>query len=478
MIHDGYVWHGSVFARRRGEWMLVDDTFMNGGNPLQLPEELTVWAAGLGAKRMRILIPREPRNVELNLPEDMASQERHGAVVHEMAEDDPDQVRVAMVRADRFRMGGDSGNILASVFAEENLADFRRQCAAKKIIFEGLGPLELGLLNYHARLSNHKRCLLLLPTGCFYAAPAAQGQPFTFVSAPLKFHPSDYETHPERYERLARRMQTHRGTPALVWSLESLSSEQEGIVKELFDGEEELLFSDLREQMVRMARHAAWGWETGTFFNGAAFVGMREEPRDPHLMGSWLFLLIVLGCAAGMGWLSLESHNRLLAARARQEAWEGLEKERERLKQEASALRQERDHRQQVTQTLRDTQILPDGLMEVFDVLRKKMPPYTRLTGLYQAPFLAMHEEENGTHKQQSPDDDVVVEEAETPVPCKLVIEGVTFSQQSLSDFGGILEQALQDSGLQVIPGRFERLERPNELTFEYHISPRPGSIR
>ena len=51
MVHDGYVWHGSVFAlKRKREWMLRDDTFVNGGNPLQLPEELTAWAAGAGCE--------------------------------------------------------------------------------------------------------------------------------------------------------------------------------------------------------------------------------------------------------------------------------------------------------------------------------------------------------------------------------------------------------------------------------------------
>ncbi len=450
VIHDGFEWHVYLYFMEEGAWHSGKTAVFQGRNPHQLPENLTAFAAENGAQRVRILIPSEVYTIGIELPEDCEPEEANSALSYELegeTELEAHAMRLAAVRADRFRMGGTTNNVLSTPFEISLIRTFDDACRAGGLDFEGLGAMELAVLSYHARNFGEARFLLLRQQNCFYVTPATQSLPFAAQSIPVSFSPEDAAGHPERYERIKRRFKTHTDLPVVIWSPVPPDEACLKLVREAAGEQTKILVGRIHDHTAKIARHAAVSRKVGNLFNGCALVGKGQKPKDPHRIGTWLFFSILILCVLTLGMRYLDMRWGLGKANARKAAWETLEKQRKNLKNKADNLRDERNNCQAVDQELSNVQYLPKGLLEILEMLRKEMPMYTRLVRLYQ--------NNEGV----------------------LVLEGSTFYPEAIDLLSQAMCRVIQPLGLHVEPMGIEGEDLNGELRFTYQIISSKGGL-
>ncbi len=450
VIHDGSEWHVYLYSLNDGSWQRGKTGRFPGRNPHLLPEKLTAFAAEHGAQRVRILIPSEVYTIGIELPEDHEPEEAHTALAFELegeTELEVHAMRLAAVRADRFRMGGTSNNVLATPFENSLIQAFDDACRAEGLNFEGVGSMELAVLNYHARNFVEARCLLLRRQSSFYVIPATQGMPFAAQSIPATFSPDDAAEHQERYERVKRRFKTHADLPLVVWSAGPPDDERRVIISTVAGEQVETTVENIHDSIAEIALHAASAREVGTMFNGCALVGKSEKPKDPYRAGTWIFFGILVMCFLTLGVRYLDMRSDLAVARAREAAWRELEQKRKTLKSKADGMLDERNNCLAIVRQLSGGRNLPAGMLELLDMLRKEMPMYTRL--------IRLHQNKKGI----------------------LVLEGTTFYQQAIDILSQSMCRAMQPLGLHVEPVGIEGKELNGELRFTFRIVSAKGML-
>lgn len=452
VIHDGREWHVYLFTPEGNAWKPGATGMFAGQNPYHLPEKVTAFARDHGARRIRILIPGDVYTIGIELPDDHEPEEAHTALAYELegeTELEAHDMRLAAVRADRFRMGGTPNTVLATPFEGMRINAFDDACRSGGVDFEGVGSLELALLNYHARTHAQARCLLLRQQNCLYATPATAVMSFSVQSLSVSFSPEDAGAHPDRYERIARRLTAQADLPVVVCSHGPPEAERLETLRATLGAQAGMTVVDIHDCAPDMARHAACAREVGTLSNGCALIGKNRTPVDPHRVGTWLFCFIVVLCVATLGMRYLDLRWELHAAGTRTIAWEQIEKERSRLSARYESLKQQRDQCQSIARMLTTGRPLPNGLLELLDVLGREIPHYTRVRRL--------SENENGV----------------------LVLEGSTFYQQAVDQLTRSMCRVLQPLGLHVDPVGIEGNDTDGELRFTYwFVSAQQGGGR
>ena len=451
VLHDDHEWHVHVYERQGREWAETHHEAVPGANPYTLPEEAAAIAVTNGARRLRLLIHKAIHCVTVELDEDLEKEEAQTLLAYELADGadvDATATRIAAVRADRFQMGGDAKSVIASPFDSDQIAAFDAVCRAQGVLCEGVGSVDLAVLNVHARQAPETRCLIVRDQNSFYVTPATSSNPFSIQAFPVRFQAEDREAHPERYERMARQLSTCAHLPIVAWSFTPLTAEREREIRETVGPNVIIEYTNVHAHARRITRHAAWAPETGSIFYGCAMVGKGERPKDPHRAGNWLCVGIVLFCALALVWSYHSQNRKLEAAQTRKKAWQVLEQKRKSLHAKSQSLSDQRNASQSVTRALRSQARLPNGLLPLLDLLCEKMPVYTRLTRLYE------------DREDRS-----------------LVLVGTTCYQEGLDQLSQEISRTLQSHGLYLQPASIEASGSRNELHFSYRIAPR-GQLR
>ena len=264
--------------------------------------------------------------------------------------------------------------------------------------------------------------------------------PFSVQGLQASFTKSDAESHPDRYERLAKHFQSHAQHPIVCWLLQPHSAYHESILDSVLNGDTEVAHENFHDHIEDVSRHAADAPKVGTLTHGCPLVGKAGKTRDPHRAGTWFFFAVILLCGAVLGFIYMNLSAQLKSAQVRQEAWKTLETERNRLDAEAQALRAQRDASIPIVDLLSREQRLPVGLLSLMEALSRDIPMYTRLIRLYQDPHGGF------------------------------VLEGATFYQAGLEHLNRKLSAALQPLGLFVETFNITEGQARNETHFSCRI--------
>jgi hypothetical protein len=377
-------------------------------------------------------LPNDVHSVQIQLPDDFEPEEIHTALAHEVAAEmgmDASAIRLAAVKASQFCMGGEENTLLTSVFETQQLVQYDQACRKAGLVFDGVGAVELAVLNGHARREPNARLLLLRAHSGFYAGPATEVAPFgTYAVSFGVESQEDAVRDTERISRMARQFR-HSHTPVHIWCTHALSATRKEQLQDAFGTDVALQYVDFADMVTPISTHAAWQHQVGRVTCGCALVGMRKTPKSPYRVGTWLFLAIVVMTAAYIGLRWQTFRRQLAATEQRTYAWNELEQERKSLNAQVTQLR-ETQSRCVAMEQLMGEPVVPAYLGTVLATLAEHMPPYTRITS--------------------------IVETADRH--CE--IRGTTQFQEGLIELNQALGEALRPHSLVVEPGQVKQAAR------------------
>jgi len=443
-VYDGLGWRASVYRWSRGQWRCFATTSDPSRHGKQLPKSILDFALKSGTRRLRVLLSNDVQPLSLAMPDDLTLEEQHTAIAHEASGElglDANTQLLAAARSDLYDMGGDMHSLAVSAFDRLLIERFAEDAAREGLAFEGIGPLELALLWWHARHDPGQRLLLVRGTTAFYALPAGEIQPFLLSTLPLGLTAATDTNARERAERAKERLATHRELPLRVVIAGADSQPDIAWLMPLLGDPvavETHALSELEPDALQLAVDCRVGGTTSP----CAWVGLPPRPRDPHRHGTVIMVLIVLLTLGWVGRQYQSMQSRLYRDQARLAAWELLEQSRQSAKSESDRHR-DRQAVLMSRQALLENRVpLPPGLIVTLDTLARDMPPYSRLTAL----------------------------------SCRegniLEITGETRWQDGLSQLDEALRRALREIGMKREFGGIEAIDGTGAQRFRFRIMP------
>ncbi len=333
-LHDGGKWHVSAFAFKGDECISLADKIIAGADHKTLPDEGLAWAAAKGCVRARIFAPAEVHEVELHLPADASTAEVQTALAYELAAGlkvSPDSIRVAAVRADVYRMGGNPDLLLAAAFDIRLIERYEAACRIAGLSFEGVGALEMAALARHARVAHERGFLLVRQRSIFAAGPAVDGDRFFVRHIPFGL-PGDEDDMNAWRERLAARLTRFRRLPSQILTAQASPPDVAAILHEAL-GCAVTEAAALDEAAGLIMRHAAWA-NVGVIDNGCAAVARPRPERDWRRLSSWAAVLMLLLVLALCSTWEVRLRQQTDAAKARAALCQGAQDDLARLRQE------------------------------------------------------------------------------------------------------------------------------------------------
>ena len=419
-LHNGQGWRARAFRHTRGEWACGEAKEVAGATARQIPKAIFDFAAGADVRRLRVLLSSDIHVLNIALSEDLADEETHTAIAYEAASEigvDAQMLRLAAVRGDRYRMGGEPDTVLAAGFEMRQIERYEQDCERAGLAFDGAGALEMAVLGRHAREDENRRLLFIRKQTAFYAVPAGDAGPFVVSTLPLGLAMETDATARERSERALKRVAGQATFPLRIMSCGPLEQERvewfRGCLGE-GDGKDIELLAECEPEVLR---HAAFA-EVGGTESGCAFVGTPPKARDPHRAGTVIFVALLVAALLGIGLVWDTSRHDLRHAEAKMAAWQTLESERKKAKDESSTVLKQRNQIIKVQTLINRRDCLPRGLLPVLRVLSGSMPRYSRITSIRQR------------------------ERA------RFEIMGVTQWQEGLTNLSGALRGALREEGM------------------------------
>ncbi|MDR1959654.1 MAG: hypothetical protein LBQ54_11540 [Planctomycetaceae bacterium] len=387
-LHDGDRWSAFVFAYSRRNWRSIARTSYSGKNPRQIPGELLDFAEKNGACRVRVVLPRNIQTLDqIELPVDATDEEIHTAVMFAHSSE-TDQtfgtVRIASSLAGSFQMGGSSETLLLAEFETPLLEQYEKNCRSVRIQFDGAGVLELASLGTVCRQHPESRFLFLRRETGFYAAGATEQLPMTAGGIGLGSVPEEHGREPERLQRAARRLETHRTVPLVVWSTPSLDSSRESQIRGICGENADVRFVDFADVAEEVAGEIAAAEHPGVPGGGGAFVGLGETGAVPYRAGTWMFFLTILFAGMFVLITMYKQQGELRTIHAKTKAWEVLQAERKKQNEKLSGFDSQRSRYEKIIGLLSEKSPVPKPLMTVLTVLDENMPLYTRLASIEQ----------------------------------------------------------------------------------------------
>ncbi len=372
LLHDGIKWHGASFWFEGNEYRCVDTRIVGGADPKTLPEALLQWASANRCERMRVFLPSEVHELDPHLPSDAAADEVQTALSFELAPSlqlAPGQLRVAAVRADTFRMGGDPDLLLAAGFDARTIDRFDAACRAAQLRFEGVGALEMAALARHAREASDQALLVIRHRSMFAAAPAEKGGDFFVRNIPFG-PPQDGEIENDWSERIAQRLGRLRARPVLLLTSHTSPHEIAALVRRALDCETPEV-AQLDEAAPLILRHAAWA-NVGVIDNGCASVARPEPERN------WKRIACV--ASAGLVLLALATCVCIeIMLRATRPALRTAVQEAQAVQQTANTLRQQIHAEQRLCARLGSGARVEPIWLTVLEALPEAVGPHSRL---------------------------------------------------------------------------------------------------
>ena len=354
-------------------------------NNRKIPKQILEFAVAAKAKRLRVLMTADLHSIRMELPEDAEKEEVHTALVFESAGEtgaDANSLRIAAVRADRYRMGGEPTIVVTAGFETSLIDGFVRDCETAGIEFDCIGALEMAILACHARKGDDDtRLLLLRRQSGFYAVPAFDVTPFSFYSLPVGMYEDKSESAAERAERSAKRLAAQRDLPLRVVTCGSLDGGRAEALRSVTGEAVECVnLYDIDDEIMRHTAHV----EPGVTEAGCALVGPAPAPRDPCRAGTWMAVFILL--MAGL-YVTLVDHSlRKDAERQaiRETAWKKLVAEREKATKRRENANKQFASLQEREKLLKGNAFLPKPLTPLMDALAAGTPPFSRMTRIMQ----------------------------------------------------------------------------------------------
>ena len=448
-LHDGTQWRVVVAAYARGRWSVLG-TETATGSVLRLPEELLAFAETHHARRLAVLLSAEVHSVTFKAPLDADPEELQTALRYETAQSlgaDADNLRLAATNADFYGLGADPNTWLLAAFQDDQLRYFERLALDRGLKFLGGGAIEMAMLGWFSRRNpgGENRLLFIKETETFYAAPGLGEVPLVTATLPVGSRPDpDTERDRERLERASRRLAAHAKIPVCaVTCMKTADAAGTERIKQSVQNASEvalIALSDVLNEFIDVVCTDISKYDGTT----CPLVGPTPPHRDPHRVGTWLFLAIVFITGAGIfaNWRSLVREEEAL--QERKKAWGILESARKSAKGKSAQLRQQRDTEVKRRNALLNTPVLPKGLLPTLETVATAMPPYSKLESI-----------------SNSPTQDCIE------------IRGRTRWQEGLADFVRTLNEALRPCGMSVRQDSVTVAEGGrHELSFVYQVVP------
>lgn len=385
-LYDGLKWHGRVFRWEKNNWKHVEAISHKSGNPGELPGELIDFASNNSAKRVRILIPCEVHNIQVELPDDIEEDELRTALKYELSNEidiDSHDICIAAARASCFSMGGQESSYLVSYFETNRLEKYEKLCKKNRLTFDGLGPLELGILSFHAQQNPKAQMLFLYAKNGIHVHPANELIPFRIYSIPFGTDPlEDSSRDEERISHTKKQFQYSR-TDIHICSTQKPNEDRKRLFQSLFSNDTKVEYIDFSEIATRLAMNVARGRLTGHVNGGYAITALNKAKKAPYRTGTWLLITILTITGIYIGLRRHSFKQQLASANQRKQAWAELVKERSRLESNVEQLLQSRNHNMAMKELMQKP-VITNGFLAILEVLAENIPPYTCVTSIIE----------------------------------------------------------------------------------------------
>jgi len=343
---DGSRWRGAIVSSGGGS---VDGNKVSdlrcGAD--ELPGDLLDWAAALDARGVRVLLPSEIHNMEMEIPPDLDWRQASTAVMWEVSAltgRKSGEMLNASTRLSALGVERGGGNVLTSSFELRVMEGFSAACAEKGLDFEGAASIQAALMASHMSSPKARKLSMILhldaavfaflPPGGLSQRPAIRN---ISLSSPGELDASKIE------RRITRRLALG-GRDAVLYSS---SGAEEGIGK--------ILETDIGAGSIeRKSLDGVWSELAGIASEARSdrfdvACPLAALPRkswnkgavvDVAVVALLAFALLAPMCVFGfLSWESRQMSRSKAEFRVFQERRSGLEKETARLEKEIESRR-------------------------------------------------------------------------------------------------------------------------------------------
>ena len=258
MAFDGAAWRRVVPTPNGKGWKT--DTVGERGSAMAAPLESLKSVATAGARGVRVMLPSDIHNMELEIPADLDWRQASTAVMWEVAAltgRNSGEMVNASTKLSALGVEQGGGSVLTASFDAELLKRFGAQCADAGLEFDGLVSLQFALLAVHlANKNTARKALLLLSRDSVFAFLPPGGVPshrpaIRNIATTLPEHGEDDDL--EKIERRITRRLALGGRDATLYLADAAPKRVEEILEhgigagEIEKKSVEELWSDLAE---------------------------------------------------------------------------------------------------------------------------------------------------------------------------------------------------------------------------------------
>ncbi len=437
-------WMAMVLRHAGREWQPQDSERFAGTSSRQLPDGMLAWVAQRGARRVRVVVPRDVHTLRMDLPDDLDVEEAHTAIAYEASPEigtEAHLLRVSAVAAEQYRLAARPGTVLVAGYERDVLESYAADCEEHGLRFEGAGPLELVALARHGREAAAERLLILRRHASFLAVPGGEHSDF-FVCG-FAFGALGQEDPAREAERLAQARRSFAllaDMPIHLVATAPLDEDRISALRTALGLTAEFRVESMEDFAPRMLRHVAWSPPVGTG-NGCAMVGLPPRVKDPRRIGTWACIGVILVAAAALLLQWKHAKDDLAAVQERERNWKTLVSARAEASKTYEGILSRRNGLTAVHTALRNMKSVSPALLELLNVLKTSMPPYTRISAIRQ-------------------------------VEVGMEVEGKTLWPRGVAMLADSLAGAMQPLGYRLEPGTLGAAGEEGERVFSYRLVP------
>ncbi|MDD2597688.1 MAG: hypothetical protein PHO37_00480 [Kiritimatiellae bacterium] len=303
LIHDGSQWRAGI-RMASGRWEMRKDKLSSFA---ALPDSMLEWAVNQGALSVRLAIPAELHQFEMDTADFLVLKpnEVYQMLSYELAErggGEVDNIAPAVVSAVELEIDSDPNHLIGGAIARSLIADFHDTLHQYGMRLEGVSSLQGVLLAYHARtrLDYRESILFFGEKESFICCLAQEERHAIYRSIPVGY---PKESPSEEYtRRIERRIRSYAGNRmniiAISGALENCSDSVTPMV------EREVRATPLKQVLPELM--ALMGGARHHLLEGAvALTNLPPKVKDDKYTGGvicfWSILLTTLILGAMLG---------------------------------------------------------------------------------------------------------------------------------------------------------------------------------